>query len=354
MQDYGKIITPTKKAKSLSKGAKQGLLVFLILFLVSIVFFAYQHLFEKESSPSNSSTTITKLIEEPSSGFAINAGDAIAVVHIEGVIQDENETYNQEWLLSTIMELTYDKNNVAILLYIDSPGGGVYQSDEVYLALEKYKSLSSKPVWAYFGPLSASGGYYIGCAADTIYANRNTLTGSIGVISSSSFDLTELMDTYGIKMTTITAGKNKNMMNVNSPLTDEQRAIMQSVADEAYTQFTTIVAESRNMDLNKVQELADGRIYTALQAKENGLIDNVDSLENTIISMEETLFEGKNMNEVYYSYEKKDLSLLDLLLDFSATAKSAFAPKEVKTLEVIKSNLGLPANMKYPAYYFHQ
>ena len=155
-----------------------------------------------------------------------------------------------------------DPNNRGILLNINSPGGTVYESDEAYLALMD-------------SSLAASGGYYIACAADYIYANRNTLTGSIGVIAGESVDATGLFEKIGIKMTTITAGRNKNMGNYNSVLTEEQRAIMQSIADEAYEQFTEIVSDSRGLSISQVKELADGRIYTAKQAKNNGLIDFV-------------------------------------------------------------------------------
>ncbi len=358
MQNYSKIVTPTKQKKKLSKSARQGLIVFIILFLTTLAYFVYQYFFLDKTTPSLTSFStnngITGLIENPSAGFQFSANDSIAVLNIEGIIQDENETYNQVWLLDTIEYLTYDDSNAAILLYIDSPGGGVYQSDDVYLALEKYKEESGKSIWAYFGPIAASGGYYIGCAADTIYANRNTLTGSIGVISSSSFDLTGLMDSYGIKMTTITAGKNKNMMNVNSPMTEEHREIMQSIADEAYDQFTNIVASSRKIDMAKVQDLADGRIYTALQAEKNGLIDAVGSIDDAIAAMEVSLFEGENMNIVHYQYEEEDISILDLLLDFSSQVLTIMQPKEAIALDAIQTNLGLPTEMEYPAYYYHQ
>ncbi len=357
MQDYSKIITPPKQKKGLSRGAKQGITIFIVLIAVAIALFIYQLFFGNSFtfiSESTSQADITDIIENPVGTFSFNSNNSIAVLSIEGVIQNENESYNQKWLLDTIDSLTYNGSNAAILLYIDSPGGGVYQSDDVYLALEEYKEVSGKPIWAYFGPLAASGGYYIGCAADTIYANRNTLTGSIGVISSSSIDITELMDSYGIKMTTITAGRNKNMMNLNSPLTEEQRAIMQSIADEAYDQFTTIVADSRGMEIERVHELADGRIYTALQAQKNGLIDAVGSLEDTIIDMEVNLFEGESMNVQYYQYEKEEISFLDLLLDFSSTAKSLILPKEAAALDTIQSSLGLPSEMEYPAYYYHK
>ncbi len=359
MQDYSKIISPAKGKTGLSKGAKQGLTLFIILTVLVIGLVVAQIIrgnfsFSSFAPNTSNSANISDIVEETATSITKRSGESIAVLSVEGVIQNESESYNQKWLLDTIEYLTYDNSNAAILLYIDSPGGGVYQSDDVYLALEEYKSVSGKPIWAYFGPLAASGGYYIGCAADTIYANRNTLTGSIGVISSSSIDLTELMDNYGIKMTTITAGRNKNMMNVNSPMTEEQKAIMQSIADEAYDQFTTIVAKARKMDLKRVQELADGRIYTALQAEKNGLIDAVGSLDDAITDMETNLFEGTEMNISHYFYEEEEVSLLDLFLNFSSSVKSVVGQKEAATLSAIQSSIGLPTEMEYPAYYYHK
>lgn len=234
----------------------------------------------------------------------------ISVIHITGVISEENRTYNQKWLLHQIKKAAEDKNNRGILLKIDSPGGTVYESDEAYLALRDYKLSTSRPVLAYFGPLAASGGYYIACSADTIYANRNCLTGSIGVIAGQSIDATELLGKIGIKMTTITAGKNKNMGNYNSVLTDEQREIMQSIADEAYEQFVRIAAESRNIPLSKIKSLADGRIYTANQAKNNGLIDFVCTFEKAKDDIQDSFDEEINFVEYKYRYEESWLSIL--------------------------------------------
>ena len=230
--------------------------------------------------------------------------DYVAVLHIEGVISPSNSTYNQKWLMRTIDNLRDDKKNCGILLFVDSPGGTVYEADEAYLKLLEYKEETGRPVYAYFASLAASGGYYIACAADTIFANRNTLTGSIGVICGSSVDATGMLEKIGVKSTTFTAGRNKNMLNYNSPLTDEQRDIMQSVADEAYEQFTGIVAESRGMDIADVRELADGRIYTARQAMENGLIDDVLGLEDAKTAIEDEIDLDGTFEDFRYEYEK--------------------------------------------------
>ncbi len=256
---------------------------------------------------------ITRTGEKKSDFFKLKKyGRYLALLYVEGVITDSGETYNQNWILSNIEDFTDDEKNCGILLCINSPGGGVYESDEVYLALQDYKRTTGRPIYAYMGPLAASGGYYIASAADRIYANRNTLTGSIGVIAGQSFDMTGLMEKLGVKSETIHAGANKNMLNYNEPLTDEQRAIMQSVADECYGQFTEIVASSRKMDIEKVKKLADGRIYTAKQAEANGLIDGICSFDEAKALILEKIPEKENVSTEYYRYEKAK-TLVDML-----------------------------------------
>ena len=244
----------------------------------------------------------------------------VAVINITGTIsEDDGATYNQAWLLNTIEDLTYDSANRGILLYVDSPGGTVYESDEAYLALMDYKRATERPIIAYIPSTGCSGAYYISCAADEIYANRNALTGSIGVIMGSSIDLTGLMDKLGIKSTTIHAGKNKNMFSYDEPVTAEQAAIMQSIADESYEQFTQIVAESRGMDLAEVQKLADGRVYTARQAVSNGLIDSIvrdlDEAGQKLCAHYDINYDRTDF--ITYSYEA-DTTYLDRLLGISA------------------------------------
>jgi protease-4 len=217
----------------------------------------------------------------PSTSKKILANDYIARVYISGIIQSSNAAYNQRWLLETIKKLRNDKKNAALIVSINSPGGTVYESDEVYLALRDYAQ-SGKPVWAYLEQMAASGGYYIACGADHIVANRNTLTGSIGVIAGQSIDLTGLMERYGIKVTTFASGKNKNMLGFDSPITEEQRAIMQSISDDCYEQFVQIVAEARNMSANRVRARADGRIYTARQALDAQLVDAIGTFDEAV------------------------------------------------------------------------
>ena len=250
----------------------------------------------------------------------------ISALYIEGTIQQESQDYSQSWLLETIYKLKDDDKNVGLAIYIDSPGGAVYQADEAYLALMDYKT-SGKPVYVYQGPMAASGGYYISCAGDKIYANRNTLTGCIGVIFGSSYDLTGLFDKLGIKSETIHSGTNKNMFNYNEPVTYEQRAIMQSISDECYEQFVSIVAKSRDMDFNAAVKLSDGRLYTAKQALENGLIDKVDSWDGMIKDFSENELDKPGIKVVTFKKERKT-TMMDYITGISkqfATSKAASA-----------------------------
>ena len=228
-------------------------------------------------------------------------------------------------------------------MFIDSPGGSVYESDEAYLALLQYQK-SNKPVWAYMGSLAASGGYYISCGAQYICANRNTLTGSIGVIAGESVDLTELMANLGIKSKTFTAGRNKNMLNYNSPLTEEHEQIMQSIADECYEQFTSIVALNRKIPIRDVKELADGRIYTAKQALNLKLIDKICNFDEAVTEMKSKL-NMENINVIDYQYSPK-LSWYDFLSNAFANINPLVQTTESKVLDLISSDI------KYPAYIY--
>ncbi len=337
------LITTEQKQEKKTKKNRSGLIILCVLVVLAVIT-GIISIFQ-----SNSSETQINEIEDFSTDvFSFNVSslsskDFIAVIHIEGVIEDKNETYDQAWLLDTIYELAHDKHNTGILLFIDSPGGGVYQSDEVYLELEYYKEISGKPVWAYLGPIAASGGYYIACAADKIAANRNTLTGSIGVISGQSVDLSELLKKHGIKMNTFIAGRNKDMLNINTPVTEEQSKIMQKIADECYEQFTSIVIKSRKMTKEQVLELADGRIYTANQALLNGLIDRIYRFGGVVDAMkkENDLYSS----EIVHYYPKKQKS-------FSNYLKYAMKQKTNNLYE--KELRDVMPDIPYPAFYFHQ
>lgn len=213
--------------------------------------------------------------------------DFIAIVSIEGTIQASTgsgslygttEGYNHDLLMEYVDKLMDNDCNKGIILRLDTPGGTVYEADELYLKLKEYKEETGRPIWAYMESSCCSGGVYIASVSDEQYANRITTTGSIGVILSM-YDMSGLFEELGIKEVNIVSAKNKDMGSAGKPMTSEQKAIYQSIVDEYYTQFVEIVAEGRDMSVEEVKKLADGRIYTAKQAVENGLIDGIKTSE---------------------------------------------------------------------------
>lgn len=215
-------------------------------------------------------------------------------------------TYNHSLYMEYVDQLIYDDNNQGLMLYVDSPGGTVYESDELYLKLMEYKEVTGRPIWAYFASEACSGGYYIAMAADKIYANRNCWTGSIGVIVSM-MNTKGLYDKLGIEEIDITSGENKAMGSSGLELTEEQRDILQSLVDEAYDQFVEIVCEGRKMDEATVRKLADGRIYSAKQALEVNLIDAIGSFEDEQLDF--AAAEGFHEYILYHSPEAETTDL---------------------------------------------
>ena len=245
-------------------------------------------LFVGVSAASVFTNTISKNLLQSSADDIINLGgsyqfnppseDYIAIVRVEGTIQEQGGSsaleassgYQHDSTMNYIDELMDDSNNKGILLYVDSPGGTVYESEELYQKLKEYKETTKRPIWDYMAHYAASGGYMVSMASDKIYANSNTTTGSIGVIMSG-YDMSGLYKKLGIRYVSITSGKNKD----SSKFTDEQIAIYQDQINEAYEEFVNIVADGRDMSVEDVKKLADGRTYTAKQAKNNGLIDEI-------------------------------------------------------------------------------
>lgn len=242
----------------------------------------------------------------PEPDIAAN-GPYIATLYVEGsIMSGQSDTfglpvgYQHNWTLDKIDEMIGDQNNQGLILFVDSPGGGVYESDELYLKLKEYKEKTGRPVYSVMGSMAASGGYYISAAADKIFANRNTWTGSIGVTIGTLYDISGLLDRYGIKTETITAGRNKAMGSSVEPMTDEQKAIFQSLVDDAYEQFVGIVSEGRNLSLQDVKNLADGRIYTAKQALDLGLVDEIGTFQEAVSDMRDAYdLKGDVIDVVY-------------------------------------------------------
>jgi len=210
-------------------------------------------------------------------------GDAVAIIRVEGTI-DTGSTLNpfgggvySEDIISYIHRADEDPSVKAIVVRINSPGGAVVASDEIYSELSKV----DKPVVVSMGDVAASGGYYVACAADYIFANPATLTGSIGVYSEVP-NAEKLMKKLGIEVLIIRSGSSKAAGNLFERMSEEDVAILQAMVDEIHGMFVDIVAEGRGLPVEKVRELADGRGYTGKQALELGLIDELGNLPEAI------------------------------------------------------------------------
>ena len=234
-------------------------------------------------------------------------GDRVGVVLVRGVLADARGIIEQ------IDDFDGNDSVKAVVLRVESPGGGVVPSQEIYDRLKKVKE--NKIVVASLGAVAASGGYYIACAADKIVANPGTVTGSIGVILQFPL-FEELFRKIGIGSTTVKSGKYKDMGSPFRELTPGERAYLQGVTNDIYEQFVDTVLVSRNIPPSRTAEIAEGKIFTGRQALELGLVDALGSEQDAIdLAAKLSGLEGKPA--VVYGEEKKG-GLLRYLLEESA------------------------------------
>jgi len=205
----------------------------------------------------------------------LSGEDRIALIRVEGVILDAQQT------VGDLKKFGESPSVKAIVLRIDSPGGGVVPSQEIHDAVMRVRNKQNKAVVASMGTVAASGGYYIAAATDRIIANPGTLTGSIGVIMELA-NLEGLLKKIGVENVVVKSGRHKDIGSPFRKMSDEDRRILQSVMDDVHTQFIEAVAEGRSLDVSDVQPLADGRIFTGRQAKEIKLVDELGDLDDAI------------------------------------------------------------------------
>ncbi|MCL6640112.1 MAG: signal peptide peptidase SppA [Candidatus Rokubacteria bacterium] len=201
-------------------------------------------------------------------------GPRVAIVEVEGLILDVED------LLRDLRGHRDNPQVRAVVVRINSPGGVVGPSQELHQALRRVRE-GGKPVVASLGAVAASGAYYIAVAADRIYANPGTLTGSIGVIMQMA-NLEHLMKKVGVEYVVIKAGQYKDLGNIARPMTPEERRVLQALLDDVHAQFIAAVAEGRRMDRAQVAQFADGRVFSGLQAKGLGMVDELGGLEDAV------------------------------------------------------------------------
>jgi protease IV len=211
--------------------------------------------------------------------------EKVAVVPVVGTIASADNSVpgtqppvTPEGLADALRQAANDPAVKAVVLEVNSPGGGVTASDEMHQSILDFKESSGKPVVVSMGDVAASGGYYISTAADRIVANETTLTGSLGVIFSLT-DFSRLADEYGVEQEVIKSGEFKDMGSSFRDLTPEERDILQSIVDESYDEFVSVIVEGRGLPEERVREIADGRVYSGEQARELDLVDSFGGVE---------------------------------------------------------------------------
>jgi protease-4 len=275
-----------------------------------------------------------------------NAFEKIAVLPVEGVIQDTGTSeslfatggYNHQAFMDKLDKVQKDNDVKALILQVNSPGGGVLESAQIHDKIVEIKEKTKKPVYVSMGAQAASGGYYISAPADKIFASPETLTGSLGVIMQS-INYSKLAEDYGVDFVTIKSGPYKDILSPTRDITDEEKKILQSMVDHSYNGFVKVIAEGRGLPESKVREIADGRVYDGYQAKEHKLIDEFGYLEDTIAALKKAeKLEGAQV----ISYEST-MGLPSLL---AMNAKSMFTGNdEVSVLMKILSNPNSPRLM---------
>ena len=286
--------------------------LFVLLFFL-LFFFLFIYLIFGLITPSDSLDDLS-----------LSGGEKVALIKIVGGI------YDSKPILSQLDKIEESKAVKAVVLRLETPGGAVAASQEIYRKLKYLRDEKGIPIVASMGNVAASGGYYVALGADTIIANPGTITGSIGVIASI-FQYQRLFEKLGVGVETVKSGKFKDTGSPFRGMTGEEREYLQSLIDDTYDQFVHAVAEGRNLEVAEVELLADGRVYTGRQAKELGLIDLLGGLDEAVqIAGELGGISGKPQ---VVELAKKKLTLLDILLS--------------DLEEIIFLKLGLAIPLKY-------
>ena len=202
-------------------------------------------------------------------------GSKVALITVEGVILDSKEVIEQ------LEKHRTNPTVKAIVLRINSPGGGVSPSQEIYEEIVKTRQVNRKHVVASMGSLAASGGYYIASAADVIVANPGSITGSIGVLLQVP-NISGLLQKIGVKSVVVKSGEHKDLASPTREMTEAERQILQRLLDDVHDQFIDVVTKTRRLDRKKVEALADGRIFSGREAHTLGLVDQLGNLQDAI------------------------------------------------------------------------
>lgn len=271
-----------------------------------------------------------EMIEEEGS-----SGERILKINVEGAIDGSESTggYSQETTLYAIEQIKEDPTIQAVLLNLDTPGGAVYEIREVYDLMMEVKEKTGIPVYASMGSMAASGGVYYAMMADEVYASPETWTGSIGVITSI-LNMEGLLDKVGLEERVFKTGEFKDIGSSTREVTEEEEKTFQSLIDDSFDRFIQVVMDGRGMEEKAVREIADGRIFTAEQAQEIDLIDDILYERDVIEKIKADL--GLDNPQIFY-FEKQGSSFTSFLPFMDAGFINRLGKSELeKTMEEIE------------------
>ena len=270
-----------------------------------------------------------------------NMDERIAVFNVRGTIMNMQESffsvpqYNHQRILESLEAVKSDETIKGIIIRIDSPGGGVYESAELSDKILEVKKEREIPIYVVMESMAASGGYYIAASADQIYATTETITGSIGVIMSG-MNYSGLMDKLGVEDMTIKSGDMKDVGSSTREVTEEDLEVLQSLVDSMYERFVDVVVNGRGLERDYVYALADGRIYDGAQAQENGLVDKIGYYEDALEAFElEYSLQGAEI----ITYDQVELDMFGQL--FMKTSRLLNSNQEINI-----GSIELPATWK--------
>ncbi len=282
----------------MKKDSLFGLIV--VAFLVFVVVFA---IFKGSSERKGASAP------------KIKTGDSISVISLSGVIGESSGSLYGSGNTITVKEVKdllkqcESDPSKAVIIEINSPGGAVEPTQEIYDEIEQFKKKTGKKVYVWMRGVAASGGYYISCAADKIIAMPTTLTGSIGVIMEL-VNYQGLLEKIGVKEVVIKSGKFKDMGSPARPMTEEEKKMFQNLINETYEQFFNTVQKARNIPTDKLKEIAQGQVYTGIDAKKLGLVDATGNFQFVVDMIKKDLNIKGNPRIITHEVHKSILSLL--------------------------------------------
>ncbi len=284
------------QAKSSRNKALIGVLLVVFVFFLILMTFAFY--------------TVNIFKDQSGNDFEERTDKAVAVIEVEGVIMDAKKT------VENLLSAEKNKEVKAIIMRINSPGGAVGPTQEIYEEIRRIDKV--KPVYASFGAIAASGGYYIGSATRKIYATPGTITGSIGVIMQF-VDLSKLYEFAKVSQTTVKGGRFKDAGHPYRPLTEEEKALMGGMINGVHKQFMNdIMAVRKDRIKGEITDIAQGQVFSGEEAKNLGLVDELAGLwEASRRIHAELKLKGEGF---YYLKKKKPFSFMDLLENVDETA----------------------------------